>query len=297
MPPAADMNSLEKIVDKCLRKVQYASKMGKRKQVHGFVLMNDVIDLRRQHDPKLGFFLNRTCYDGGRSANSKSVIELKSEFVVSEDSTSMYRALFDGFEPEHTLMTAVQHDSDFSVEKSCRQFLQHCSKHAQVKSSCFAPSDVPVETAFKALEQMHDRSWRLKAPTRDKSNVLLSSLNCDVDYGLFYIKAKPILGAIQQVESIVNSVKSMITLEFEKSSVFYCPGGKLHCIVGKEGEKPTIEPEGKGVFIKLPDPDHISEVAKAWFYVKHLPDEFLSHVQDALVTTAVEILPKTRYGR
>ena len=66
MPPAADMNSLEKIVDKCLRKVQYASKMGKRKQVHGFVLMNDVIDLRRQHDPKVGFFLNRTCYDGGQ---------------------------------------------------------------------------------------------------------------------------------------------------------------------------------------------------------------------------------------
>ena len=79
MPPAADMNSLEKIVDKCLRKVQYASKMGKRKQVHGFVLMNDVIDLRRQHDPKVGFFLNRTCYDGGQSANSKSVIELKSD--------------------------------------------------------------------------------------------------------------------------------------------------------------------------------------------------------------------------
>jgi hypothetical protein len=86
------------------------------------------------------------------------------------------------------------HDSDFSVEKSFRQFFEYCSKHDASKISCVAPSDVSVETAFKALGQMHDRSWRLKAPTMDKSNVLLSSLNCDVDYGLFYIKAKPILG-------------------------------------------------------------------------------------------------------
>ena len=117
MPPVADMNILQKVVDRCLRKVQYASKMGKCKKVHGFVLMNDVIDFRRPHDPKVGFFLNRTCYDGGQSANSKSVIELKSEIVVSEDSTLMYGTLFDSVDPEHTLMTAVKQDSDFSAER------------------------------------------------------------------------------------------------------------------------------------------------------------------------------------
>jgi hypothetical protein len=290
MPPVADMNILQKFVDKCLRKVQYASKMGKLKQVHNFVLMNDVIELRQQHDPKVGFFLNRTCYDGGSSRHSKSVIELKSEIVVSEDSTSMYRALFDGFEPEHTLMTAVQHDSDFSVEKSCRNLLEYCSKHDTSKTSCLVPSEVPLETALKALEQMHDRSWRLSASTVDKSNILLSSLNCDVDYGLFYIKAKPTSRAIQNIESIVNGVKSFISLEFEKSSVFYCPSGKLHCIVGKDGDKPTIEPDDNGVFVKLPDPDHMSEVAKAWFYVKKLPPNFLSDVQNALVSAAIEVL-------
>jgi hypothetical protein len=296
MPPVAEMNSLQKLVDKCLRKVQYASKMGKLRQVQGFLLMNDVIDLRRHLDTKVGFFLNRTCYDGGSSAHSKSVIELKSEIVVSEDSTSMYRVLFDGFDPDHTLMTAMKHNSDFSVEKSCRHFLEYCSKHETAKTSCLAPSEVSVETALKALEQMHDRSWRLSAPTIEKSNILLSSLKCDVDYGLFYIKAKPTSRAITNVESIVNCVKSFVTLEFEKSSVFYCPGGKLHCIVGKDGEKPTIEPDGRGVFVKLPDPDHMSEVAKAWFYVKNLPPNFMSDVQNALVSTAVAILSTNGMG-
>jgi hypothetical protein len=215
---------------------------------------------------------------------------LKSEIVVSEDSTLMYGTLFDSVDPEHTLITAVKQDSDFSAEKSFKQYLECCSKHDAAEISCLVPSEVSVETAFKALEHMHDRSWRLKAPTLDKSKVLLSSLNCDVDYGLFYIKAKPILGAIQKVESIVKRVKSMITLEFEKSSVFYCPSGKLHCIVGKDGEKPTIEPDGSGVFVKLPDPDHLSEVAKAWFYVNKFPPNFLSDVQNALVSTAIEIL-------
>ena len=51
MPTAAHMNPLQKVVDRCLRKIQYASKMGTCTQVNGFVLMNAVIDLREQHDP------------------------------------------------------------------------------------------------------------------------------------------------------------------------------------------------------------------------------------------------------
>ena len=121
------MNTLHQVVDKCLRKVQHFQKKGLCEEVRDFVLLNSVIRFK-QDCPNLREFLMRTAYDGGPSANSKCIVELKSEFVSSQDatSTSLYKPLFGNFEQQ--LMTAVKHDLDFVKEKTFTDFMKCCGE-------------------------------------------------------------------------------------------------------------------------------------------------------------------------
>ena len=286
IPKAAEMNQLQQAVDKCLSKEQYCKRKGECKEVNGFVLLNTMIGIRKE-DPIIDDYLLRSVYDGGPHQNSSFIIELQSQ-ILPQDSTPnlLYPALFN--HSEHKLMTSVKHDSDFMNAKTTKEFVETCSGKSGHAYVC--PSVVPVKTALKALNQMHDRSWKLTVPNYDASKVMLTSMSTDVDYGLFYLKAKNVSGPNRNVASIVQTAKRYLTPEFEKTSVFFVPAGKLHSIVTKDGDKPTIQPE-HGVFVKLPDPEHMSEVAKAWLYfTKKLPSAFLTDVQQALCTAACEIL-------
>jgi hypothetical protein len=122
---------------------------------------------------------------------------------------------------DNKLMTSVKHDSDFMNEKTPKEIVKTCSGN----SGHVCPSVVPVKTALKALNQMHDRSWKLYVHRYDASKVVLASLSVDVDYGLFYMRAKNAFGTIRKVDHIVQSAKRYISPEFEKTSVF-CPRGK-----------------------------------------------------------------------
>jgi len=285
LPPAAQMNQLQQAVDKCLRKVQYCQRKGECIEVNGFFLLNAMIGIRKEN-PSSRDYLLRSAYDGGPSHNSSCIIELQSQISAQVlTSNLLYPALFNN--SEHNLMTSVKHHLDFMKEKTPREFVETCSGKSGHTYGC--PSAVPVKTALKALNQMHDRSWSLAVPSYDQSNVVLASLSADVDYALFYMKAKK--QTFQNVAFIVQTAKRYLPKESEKTSVFFVPAGKRHSIVTRDSDKPTIEPDN-GVFIKLPDPEHMAEVAKAWLYVKvkKLPDAFLTDVQHALCTAAREIL-------
>jgi hypothetical protein len=80
----------------------------------------------------------------------------------------------------------------------------------------------------------------------------------------------------------------------KKTQVLYVPGGILHSVA--KTDKPTIETIQGGTFVKMPDPEHLSEVAKTWFWIKPLPPDFFSHLQDALCDTAKEILSSNSLG-
>jgi hypothetical protein len=80
----------------------------------------------------------------------------------------------------------------------------------------------------------------------------------------------------------------------KKTQVLYVPGGILHSIATTD--KPTIETVQGGVFVKMPDPEHMNEVAKSWFWIKPLPPDFFVHLQDTLCDTAHEILSSTSLG-
>jgi hypothetical protein len=85
----------------------------------------------------------------------------------------------------------------------------------------------------------------------------------------------------------------MLTKEMKKTQVLYVPGGILHSIAKT---KPTIEAIEGGIFVKMPDPEHMTEVAKSWFWIKTLPPNFFAHLQDTLCDTAKEILSSTILG-
>ena len=87
----------------------------------------------------------------------------------------------------------------------------------------------------------------------------------------------------------------MLTKEILKTQVSYVPSGMLHQ-TARQNEMPTIEPAGEGVFIKLQDPYHMTEVAKSWFWMKTLPTGFFSLLQDVLCDVAKEILRSNHLG-
>jgi hypothetical protein len=156
MPLAAQMNQLQKAVDKCLRKVQYCQRTGECKEVNGFVLLNTVIGIRKE-EPSIKDNLLRSVSDGGPSQNSSCIVELQSQ-ILPQDLTPnlLYPALFNN--SDHKLMTSVKNDSDFMNEKTPKQCVETCSGNSARDDVC--TSVFPVKTALKALNQMHER-WAL----------------------------------------------------------------------------------------------------------------------------------------
>ena len=85
---------------------------------------------------------------------------------------------------------------------------------------------------------MHDRTWMLSKPSDlDKSTVVIDSLHCDIDSGIFYLKSTKKTSE-KSVKDIVSCVNSMLTKEMKRTQVLYVPGGILHSIAKT---KPTIE--------------------------------------------------------
>ena len=64
------------------------------------------------------------------------------------------------------------------------------------------------------------------------------------------------------VSQVITLVKSVLTKEILKTQVSYVPSGMCHG-VATEKDKLTIKPAETGVFVKLPDPDHMTEIAKS----------------------------------
>jgi hypothetical protein len=138
---------------------------------------------------------------------------------------------------------------------------------------------------------MHDRKWNLSPPTRERSQVVLDTLLCDIDSGIFYLVATP---HSETLTDIISRVKSVLTSEIQKSQVPYVPSGRFH---GIAQEKPTIEPAITGVFVKMPDPEHMTEVAKSWLWIEgDIPPDFLTSVQTVMCDVAKEILRMSVLG-
>jgi hypothetical protein len=97
------------------------------------------------------------------------------------------------------------------------------------------------------------------------------------------------------VSEVVTLVKSVLTKEILKTQVPYVPSGMCHCIAQKN-DKPTIEPVQEGVFVKMPDPEHMTEVAKSWFWMQKLPEKFFPLLQDVMCDVAKEILRSNPLG-
>jgi hypothetical protein len=275
----AAQNRLQKFVDKCLRIVQYSRDNDQVQEVNGFVLLNNEVSVCR--NLLLKDFLSRKAYDG--PSDCKAMIELKSTWITDETATAqtMYQSFFEY--PNCKLMTSSKHHLDFKTIKCCKEV---------TGDSFICPSQVPIKIAFNVLDQMHDRTWSLSQPVLERSKVFLESLLCDIDSGIFYLKAKSHNNSVSQV---ITLVKSVLTKEILKTQVSYVPSGMLHQ-TARQNEMPTIEPAGEGVFIKLQDPYHMTEVAKSWFWMKTLPTGFFSLLQDVMCEVAKEILRSDHLG-
>ncbi len=227
-------------------------------------------------------FLSRSAYDGGKLCNSKAIVELKSTWIVDEKATAdvFYKSFFESSGCD--LKTASRHFLDFTAVKSCEDITEGLS--------FVCPSKVPVNLAFRVLTQMHDRKWSLSPPTRERSQVVLSNLLCDIDSGIFYLVAKI---HAETLTDVIQKVKSVLSSEIQKSQVPYVPSGRFH---GMAQEKPTIEPAETGVFVKMPDPEHMTEVAKSWLWIKEIPPDFLTSVQTVMCDVAKEILGMSVLG-
>ena len=279
LPSHEAQNRLSRIVDKCLRIVQYDTKMKQDHLVNGFVLLSKEVSVSR--NLLLVDFLSRKVYDG--PADCKAMIELKSTWIADNTATShtLYQSLFEY--PNCQLLTSSKHHLDFKTVRCCKEV---------TGDSFVRPSQVPVKLAFDVLNLMHDRTWSLSQPVLERSKVVLETLLCDIDSGICYMKAKSHKYSVSQV---ITLVKSVLTKEILKTQVSYVPSGMCHG-VATENDKPTIEPAETGVFVKLPDPDHMTEVAKSWFWMKTLPTGFFSLLQDVLCDVAKEILRSNHLG-
>jgi hypothetical protein len=282
LPHHTQQNSLQKLVDKCLRKMQYCISQNTCQLVNNFILVNKTVSILKSEHLTCKDFLSRSAYDGGKLSHSKSIVELKSTWIVDEKAQPelLYKSLFEssGFQ----LKTASRHLLDFTAVKSCEDITEGLS--------FVCPSKVPVNLAFRVLTQMHDRKWSLSPPTRERSQVVLSNLLCDIDSGIFYLVAK--LHA-ETLTDVIQKVKSVLSSEIQKSQVPYVPSGRFH---GMAQEKPTIEPAETGVFVKMPDPEHMTEVAKSWLWIKEIPPDFLTSVQTVMCDVAKEILGMSVLG-
>lgn len=289
LPKSEACNRLQQTVDKCLRKVQYLSRGGIQ-NVNGFFLLNYQVRVPNSGQIfSVKDYLRKTAYDGGEFANTKNLVELKSTWICDNQATTqtLYQSLFKQFSG-CKLLTASSHHLDFKNVKSCQQFLD-CAG-----GSFMCPSEVPVKLAFDILKQMHDRTWSLLPPAAlEQSTIALSSLHCDIDSGILYLKAKK-QPRQQSLQEIIASVELVLTKEMKKTQVCFVPSGKLHGNAGTD--KPTIECAEGGVFLKMPDPEHMTEVAKSWFWMRKLPDDFISQLRDTMCEIAKEILSSSCLG-
>jgi hypothetical protein len=289
LPHHSQQNTLQQLVDKCLRIVQYCIKKQTCQLVNNFVLLDKTVSVMKSENLTCKDFLSRSVYDGGKTANSKAIVELKSTWIVDEKVNSkvepkmLYKSLFEysGYQ----LNTDSSHYLDFKTVKSCDDITEGLS--------FVCPSEVPVNLAFKVLTKMHDRTWSLLQPTREESEGVLDTLFCDIDSGIFYLKAKLQTSSCDSLSEIISQVKSVLTSEILKCQVPYVPSGYFH---GVTQDKPTIEPVDGGVFVKLPDPEHMNEVAKSWLWIKTMPTDFLACVQAVLCDVAKEILRLSPLG-
>ena len=242
LPHCSQQNALQQIVDKCLRKIQYCISKNTCHLVDNFVLVNRTVSILKSEHLTCKHFLSRSVYDGGKLSNSKSVVELKSTWIVDEKVTSkvepkmLYKSLFEYSGCQ--LNTDSSHYLDFKTVKSCDDITEGLS--------FVYPSEVPVNLAFKVLTKMHDRTWSLLQPIREESEGVLDTLFCDIDSGIFYLKAKPQTSSCDSLSGIISQVKSVLTSEIQKCQVPYVPSGYFH---GVTQEKPTIEPVDGGLFV------------------------------------------------
>lgn len=243
LPHHSQQNALQKIVDKCLRKIQYCISKNTCQLVNNFVLVNRTVSIQKSEHLTCKDFLSRSVYDGGKLSHSKSIVELKSTWIVDEKANSkvepeiLYKSLFEysGYQ----LNTASSHSLDFKTIKSCDDITENLS------FAC--PSEVPVNLAFNVLTKMHDRTWSLLQPIREKSEGVLDTLFCDIDSGIFYLKATPQTSCCDSLSDIISKVKSVLTSEIQKCQVPYVPSGYFH---GVTQDKPTIEPVDEGLYIE-----------------------------------------------
>ena len=281
LPPRSQQNALQHLVDKCLRIVQHCISANSCQKVDNFVLLNNPVSLQESKKLMCKDFLSRSVYDGGDLCHSKATVELKSTWIVDQKvgPDMIYNSLFESSGCQ--LHTNSKHYLDFKTVKNCDDVTEGLS--------FVCPSKVPVELAFRVLTKMHDRTWSLLQPVCEQTEAVLDTLFCDIDNGIFYLQAKP------QTSSLTDTilrVKSVLTSEIQKCQVPYVPSGVFH---GITQEKPTIEPVD-GVFVKLPDPEHMSEVAKSWLWIKTMPSDFLTCVQTVMCDVAKEILRLSPLG-
>jgi len=186
LPNQAAQNRLQKLVDKCLRIVQYSRTKDYFQEVNGFVLLNNQVSVCR--NLLLKDFLSKKAYDG--TSDCRAMIELKSTWITDETATAnkLYQSLFEY--PNCKLMTSSRHYLDFQTIKSCEEV---------TGVSFVRPSQVPANLAFDVLNQMHDRTWKLLQPDYDRSKVYLDSLLCDIDSGIFHMKSNIRNKSVSQV--------------------------------------------------------------------------------------------------
>jgi hypothetical protein len=281
LPPRLQQNTLQQLVDKCLRKVQYCTSRSSCQKVNNFILLNNNVSLQQSQNVTCADFLSRSAYDGGESSKLKAIVELKSTWIVDEKASPnvLYESFF---ESSCELKTNAKHFLDFTTVKSFEDITEGLS--------FVCPSKVPVALAFRALTKMHDRKWNLSQTTCERSRIVLDTLLCDIDSGIFYLVATP---HSETLTDVIIRVKSVLTKEIQKSQVPYVPSGRFH---GMAQEKPTIEPAETGVFVKMPDPEHMTEVAKSWLWMKQIPPEFCTSVQTVMCDVAKEILRMSVLG-
>ena len=283
LPPHSQQNTLQQLVKKCLRQVQYCISTSSCQTVNNFILLNKNVSLQKSENVTCADFLRRSAYDGGKLSKFKAIVELKSTWIVDEKATTpnvLYTSFFESSGCD--LKTNSKHFLDFTSVKSFEDITEG--------SSFVCPSKVPVALAFRVLTQMHDRKWSLSPPTHERSQVVLNTLLCDIDSGIFYLVANP---HSETLTDVILNVKSVLTNEIQKSQVPYVPSGRFH---GKAQEKPTIEPAITGEFVKMPDPEHMTEVAKSWLWIEQIPPDFLTSVQTVMCDVAKEILRMSVLG-
>lgn len=119
LPPRLQQNTLQQLVDKCLRKVQYCISTSCCQTVNNFILLNNNVSLQKSENVTCADFLSRSAYDGGKSSKFKAIVELKSSWIVDEkaEPQNQYKALFESSHLGCNLHTNTKHFQDFTYVK------------------------------------------------------------------------------------------------------------------------------------------------------------------------------------